>query len=84
MMENQELMKIVEQYHAYWRAYIHPLADKEPRRYTHFKDILRQVGRRLYGPKFSLEFGVAVLYSVFEYHAGPMTDEGINEPYQAH
>ena len=69
-------MRIVNQYHAYWRAYIHPLADKEPRRYTHFKDTLRHVGRRLYGPEFSLEFSVAVLYSVFEDPAGePMSDK---------
>lgn len=74
-MENQELMRIVNQYHAYWRTHIQPLADKEPRRYTYFKDTLRQVGRRLYGPKFSLEFSVAVLYSVFEDPAGPMSDE---------
>ena len=74
-MENRELMKIVEQYHAYWHTYIYPLADKEPGRYTHFKDTLRHVGRRLYGSEFSLEFSVAVLYSVFEEPAGePMSD----------
>lgn len=75
-MENQELMKIVEQYHDYWQTYIHPLIDKEPKRYTHFKDTLRQVGRRFYGPEFSLEFSVAVLYSVFDDSAWAMSDEG--------
>ncbi len=74
-MEKQELMKIVGQYHTYWKTFIHPLADKEPKRYSHFKDTLRFVGRRLYGPKFSLEFSIAVLYSVFEEPAGePMSD----------
>ena len=47
-MENQELMKTVEQYHAYWRIHIQPLIDREPRRYTHFTNTLRQVGRRFY------------------------------------
>ena len=74
MMENQELMKAVGQYLSYWRTHVQPLADKEPRRYTHFKNTLRQVGRRLYGPEFSLEFSVAVLYSVFEYPARSMPD----------
>ena len=69
-MENQELMKIVEQYHAYWRTYIQPLVDKEPKRYTHFTKTLNQVGKRFYGPEFYLEFSVAVLYSVFEDPAG--------------
>lgn len=75
-MEKQELMKIVEQYHDYWRIYIHPLVDKEPRRYLHFTDTLNEVGKRFYGAEFSLEFSVAVLYSVFEEPAGePMSDE---------
>ncbi len=75
-VEKQELMKTVERYFSYWRTYVHPLVDKEPRRYSHFKDILRLVGRRLYGPKFSFEFSVTVVYSVFEEPAGePMSDE---------
>lgn len=69
-MENPEVMKIVEQYHTYWRTYVQPLVDKEPRLYTHFTDTLRQVGERFYGPEFSLEFCIAVLYSVFEEPAG--------------
>lgn len=72
-------MKIVDQYHTYWQTYIHPLADKEPKRYSHFKDTLRLVGRRLYGPKFSLEFSVAVLYSVFEEPAGESTSDQIQQ-----
>ena len=74
-MENRELMKIVEQYHAYWQTYIHPLVDKEPKRYAHFTKTLNQVGKRFYGPEFYLELSVAVLYSVFEEPAGePISD----------
>ncbi len=42
-MEKQELMKAVEQYFSYWRTYVHPLVDKEPRLYIHFTDTLNQV-----------------------------------------
>lgn len=69
-MEKQELMKIVEQYHDYWRTYIQPMIDREPKRYVHFTDTLTQVGRHFYGSKFSLEFCLAVLYSVFEEPSG--------------
>ncbi|MCO6487059.1 MAG: hypothetical protein J5I98_01515 [Phaeodactylibacter sp.] len=73
-MENQELMKIVEQYHAYWRTHVHPLVDKDPRLYIHFTDTLNQVGRRFYGPKFNLELNCAILEVLFDISAGPMSD----------
>lgn len=76
MMENPELMKIVEQYLDYWRIYIHPLADKEPKMYVHFTDTLNAVGRRFYGPPFSLEFNVAILQVLEHIPAGPASDRG--------
>ena len=67
-------MKIVEQYLAYWRLYIQPLADKEPNRYVHFTDTLNAVGRRFYGPPFSLEFNVAILQVLEHVPAGQASD----------
>ena len=74
-MEDQELMKTVEKYLFYWRTHVHPLVDKEPRRYLHFTDTLNQVGRRFYGPKFNLELNFAILQFLFDVPAGPMSDE---------
>lgn len=73
-MEKQELMKNVEMYLAYWRTYIHPLVDKEPRRYLHFTDTLNEVGKRFYGAEFSIQFNIAVFQALDHIPSGPMSD----------
>ncbi|MCB0582966.1 MAG: hypothetical protein KDD10_27050 [Phaeodactylibacter sp.] len=75
-MEIQEVMKNVEQYLAYWQTYIQPLVDKEPKRYLHFTDTLNQVGKRFYGPDFSIQFNIAVFLALDPAPGGPMSDKG--------
>lgn len=63
-MESQKVMKIVEMYLSYWRIFIQPLVDKDPRRYLHFTDTLNRVGKRFYGAEFSIQFGIAIFQAL--------------------
>ena len=73
-MENPELMRVVEQYLAYWTTFIQPLVDKEPRRYLYFTKTLNEVGKRFYGPHFSLQFNIAVFQALGHIPSGPASD----------
>lgn len=59
---------------AYWRTYIQPLVDKEPKRYRHFTRALNEVGNRFYGSEFYLQFSIAVFQALDCFPAGAKSD----------
>jgi len=53
MMESTK-QTTVDMYFSYWRQYIQPIKEEKVR--AQFREILTDVGLRLYGADFALEF----------------------------